>query len=171
MTDKIKKYIDEHKENMPFTFIYENLRAMYNEHDIKFVFLTCYNYDIDLEYVTEMEEREKRQYQKLLRQQTLEKYKNRCVVSGIKENMLLEVAHIKPVSKCDNNQEKSDVDNTLLLWIDIHKYFDDYKISINPETMKVEVKCDYLVKYNNLKVEVDEETKKYLKLHYEIFSK
>ena len=92
-----------------------------------------------------------------------------CVISGISEEILLEVAHIKPVSKCDTEKEKVDINNTLLLWIDIHKYFDTYMISINPKTTKVEVKCDYLMKYNGIKINVNEQTKKYLKNHYSTY--
>jgi predicted restriction endonuclease len=150
----------------PNSLIYNKLKALYNDHDIKFVLLTFYNYDIELELKKDTEEREYRHYQQILRKESFERYNNKCVISGIKEELLLEVAHIKPVSECELLQEKSDVNNTLLLWMDIHKYFDKYLISINPKTSKVEVKCEYLMKYNNLEVQLTDKTKEYLIEHY-----
>lgn len=166
MTEQIKKYIDENINIQPMYLIYDNLKQKFNEHDIKFILLMCYNCDIEKEIMIEYEEKEKRQYQKMLRLKAFEKYDNKCVISGIEKGILLEVAHIKPVSECKNIQEKSDVNNTLLLWIDIHKYFDNYQITINPNTSKIECKCDYLMKYNGIKLDLDKETKKYLEHHY-----
>lgn len=166
MINNIKEYISNNINKFPLILIYEQLKLLYNEHDIKFTLLTFFNYDIDLELKQEMEEREKRHYQKLLRQKALERYQNKCIISGIDKDILLEVAHIKPVSECKSIQEKADINNILLLWIDIHKYFDIYELSINPNTCKIEVKCDYLMKYNNLEIELNEETKEYLIYHY-----
>lgn len=169
MINSIREYTKENYDTTPLILIYDKLRNRYNEHDIKFTLLTFFDYDVDLELKLSTEEREKRDYQRLLRQQAFERYNNRCIISGIDEDILLEVAHIKPVSRCDTVIEKADVDNTLLLWIDIHKYFDAYKISINPKTCRVVVKCDYLMKYNDLYLELNDSTRKYLEHHYSIF--
>lgn len=169
MIENIKKCILDKKDKIPLMLIYEELKNQYNDYDIKFVLLTYYNYDVELEIEIQKEERENRFYQKSLRKKAFEKYKNRCVISNIDNKILLEVAHIKPVNECLSIQEKADVDNTLLLWVDIHKYFDVYDISINPQTCKVEVKCEYLVKYNNLHIELNDKTRKYLEHHYSLF--
>jgi hypothetical protein len=165
--DEIKQYIDQSIDQMPFLFIYDKLKGKYNDHDIKFVMLTFYDHDLEDDIVTEYQEREKRKYQHFLRKHALKKY-GKCVISGIDHELLLEVAHIKPVSECANT-EKSDIYNTLLLWIDVHKYFDRYMISINPETCSVETNCDYLKKYDGKKVNLEHPQKKYLSNHHSIF--
>lgn len=171
MINNIKESILDNINTTPLILIYERLKTLFNDHDIRFTLLTYFNYDINLELKQETEEREKRRYQKLLRKQCLERYQHKCVISGIDKNILLEVAHIKPVSECKSMQEKADINNVLLLWIDIHKYFDAYELSINPETCKVEVKCDYLLKYNGLEIELNTKTREYLKHHYSFFTK
>lgn len=169
MINKIKEYITKHKKTTHIVSIYEKLKEKYNEHDIKFTLLTYFDTDIELEMRKGFHERENRYYQQMLRQQAFERYDNKCLISGIDEELLLEVAHIKPVSECKTENEKSDINNVLLLWIDIHKFFDAYQVSINPNTTKVEVKCDYLSKYDNKKIKINEKTKEYLKYHYEKF--
>ena len=116
-------------------------------------------------------ETESRFYQKKLRKECMNKYNNKCIISGNKEEILLEVAHIIPVSECNTNKQKSDVNNTLLLWVDIHRFFDKYLISINPKTSKVETKKKYLEKYDQLYVRLNDETKKYLEHHYNNYTK
>lgn len=170
MIDNIKEYVSDNQNTTPLILIYDKLKTLYNDHDIRFTLLTFFNYDVDLELKQETEEREKRHYQRLLRQQCMDRYQNKCIISNINKDILLEVAHIKPVSECKSVQEKSDVNNTLLLWIDIHKYFDAYELSINPETCKVEAKCDYLMKYNGLEIELNDKTRKYLEYHYCFFT-
>ena len=140
----ITEYIEKHKNNKKFLEIYNELK---NREEIvlidilKFVLLENYNFDVDFEIYfdrKETEEREKRKYQQKLRKAAFDRYKN-CVVSGRPEELLLEAAHIKPVSECDTEKEKEDINNVLLLWHDIHKYFDNYLVSINPETCFFEI--------------------------------
>jgi len=169
MIKKIRKYIDDKKDLESMFIIYNTLKKSYNEHDIKFVLLTYYDFDIELEMHKEKEERDKRYYQQILRKQAYIRYQNKCVISDINEKILLEVAHIKPVSECSNEQEKTDINNVLLLWIDIHKFFDAYLISINPKTLTVETKCEYLKKYNGMTIKINEQTRKYLENHYSKF--
>lgn len=133
--------------------IYHNFIEVYPslKNDVQLVLLIEYDYDVknkvEQNYLSET-----RKYQKNLRKYALNKF-NKCVISGITENRRLECAHIKPVHN-SNNFEKCDVDNVLLLWIDIHRYFDNYDITINPVTKKVEVnlennKTKWLHGYNN----------------------
>jgi hypothetical protein len=164
----IKTYIDDNQSLLK-NEIFINLLNKYDVSDIKFVFFTFYGVDI-IEDV-KMELREKRDYQQCLRMEALYKYNYKCVISGNKQKLLLQVAHIKPVSECDTEEEKRDVDNTLLLWTDIHIYFDAFLIGINPKTCKVEVKDDYFMEYDGLTLDLNANTKKYLEYHYEIFKK
>ena len=94
MIDNIKQYIDENINEQPLLIIYEKLKTLYNDHDIRFTFLTFYNYDIDTEYQKEMEEREKRRYQKYLRKKAFEQFNGKCAISNVNDNILLEVAHM-----------------------------------------------------------------------------
>lgn len=176
MLTSIKKYIDEHLDKYQFPQIYNNLFSDYNNHDIKFVLLVDYNYDIDTDYKKDMYECEKRNYQQLLRQKTLQRYNGKCVISGISEINRLETAHIKPVYLCDNINDKKNIDNTLLLWMDIHKYFDDYQISINPNTCKIEVNLNnkdnlWMKEYDGKMIDnLNNDTLGYLESHYKCFT-
>ena len=111
-----------------------------------------------------------RNYQQKLREECLDRYDYTCVISGEKKKKSVETCHIKGVSEC-NKKEKKDIENTLLLSRDIHKYFDEYQITINPETCKVEVKDDddneWLMKYDGKDIELTKKNKKYLEHHYE----
>ena len=125
----------------------------------------------------ESHEHEKRKYQRKLREDALKRYSGECVISGENKQKLLEVAHIKAVKDCENINEKKDINNTLLLWLDLHKYFDHYAFSINPHTFKVEVDTRnednlWLMKYNGMKLNcANPDMVKYIKHHYLIFQK
>ena len=56
-------------------------------------------------------------------------YNNHCCITG-RAIDVCEVAHILPFSKCDNDNEKYDDANGLLLCRDLHKLFDDNKMQI-----------------------------------------
>ena len=154
---------------------YENLiKTDYSKDIIKIVYLIDFGINID-DLIIEKQEREKRKYQKQLRDEALIKYSRKCAISGQNKERLLEVAHIKPVKDCENINEKKDVNNTLLLWLDLHKYFDNYSFSINPDSFEIEVdstKDDnlWLMKYNKMVLcDIDNKMIKYLKHHYLIF--
>ncbi len=154
---------------------YENLIKMkYSKDIISLVYLVDFDINID-DLVIETQEREKRKYQTKLREEALIKYSGKCVISGQYKERLLEVAHIKSVKDCENIDEKKDVNNTLLLWLDLHKYFDCYAFSINPKTFEIEVdesKEDnsWLMKYNKMKIcHINNDMIKYIEHHYSIF--
>lgn len=177
MCDHITDYINENQNTKSYVDIYNDL--IDNEHsanDIKFVFQMEYDVDIDKHKKIEYELREKRLYQNKLRKEAFKFYNNKCIISGIKRKLCLEVAHIKPVCKCKNMEEKTDVENTLLLWIDLHKYFDDYAFSINPKTCKIEINNshidnEFLEQYNGNEIKLTDNNKKYLNDHYDCFIK
>lgn len=180
MSTFITKYIEENKINKTLLQIYNELKD--KENDIisldllKYVLLEYHNFDVDFEIEfdkKETEEREKRKYQQKLRKAAFERYKH-CVISERPEKLLLEAAHIKPVSECGNNKEKEDIDNVLLLWHDIHKYFDDYLVSINPKTSIFEIKeyidIDLFNEFKNKKIDnLNSNTLNYLTNHYDKF--
>lgn len=170
-TEEIYKFIKRGKDHI------ESYNTMvklnYCKDLIDLVYFVDFNIDVtDLAH--NIEEREKRKYQRELRNLALDKYSNKCVISGENKIRLLETAHIKSVKDCDNINEKKDIDNVLLLWVDIHKYFDDYQISINPDTCMVEVNDldednDWMQIYNGIKIECNDRMKKYIRHHYSIF--
>ena len=61
----------------------------------------------------------------------------KCAITGTTEPKALEAAHIIPYSLERDGRDL--LVNGLLLRLDIHKLFDDYLLSINPETRAIEV--------------------------------
>jgi hypothetical protein len=176
MCDIITKYIEDNNNDKSYVDIYNKLLIEHNKEDIKFIFNMEYNVDIESILKEDFEIREKRFYQQKLRKESLKFYNNKCVISDTNRKICLEIAHIKPVCKCDNTREKMDVENTFVLWIDLHKYFDNYSFSINPNTCILEVKkdCDdyeWLKQYDNIKIYLTEKNKMYLQHHYNTFKK
>jgi hypothetical protein len=157
----------------------ELTKRKYDKDLIELVFSLEFDVDVSvlIEDIIEKDEKEKRRYQKELRDLALKKYSGTCVISGEKRVLLLEVAHIKPVKDCLNINEKKDINNTLLLWVDIHKYFDAYRLSINPQSCTIEVDknnkdTEWLMKYDGLKLKsVNQCMIKYIEHHYDAFIK
>jgi hypothetical protein len=177
MCDSITNYIDENQNIKSYVDIYDDLiNNEYPPDDIKFVFQMEYDINVDDHIKTEYELREKRMYQQKLRKEAFKFYNNKCVISEIKRKLCLEVAHIKPVCECKNTSEKTDVENTLLLWIDLHKYFDDYGFSVNPTTSKIEINKthddhEFLKTYDNKEIKMTKNNKIYMEHHYDKFIK
>ena len=67
------------------------------------------------------------------REKMLQIYQNSCVVSGTKLSVVLEAAHILPYS----GDYSHHIQNGLLLRNDIHTLFDDYLLSICPESFQI----------------------------------
>jgi hypothetical protein len=63
----------------------------------------------------------------------LERYRNRCAVTGCEIGAILEAAHISPYLGEDDN----DPSNGLLLRADIHTLFDRYLLGVEPESLCV----------------------------------
>ena len=77
----------------------------------------------------------RRQGQKKFRQDLLDAYDNCCCITGVNVVTVLEAAHIIPYLGVETNI----LTNGLLLRADIHVLFDLYLLSINPNTLKVEI--------------------------------
>lgn len=163
-------YITENLKNNTLTCIFDNFMKNYPMliDDIKLIFM--------MEYGFVPNNCHNRDYQQQLRIYAIDRFNNTCPISNINELKRLECAHIKPVSVC-NDSEKRDVHNCILLWMDIHKYFDTYSLSINPNTFTVEINLDdddnmWLKQYNGLYVNnLSIQNIVYLEHHYDIFKK
>lgn len=66
------------------------------------------------------------------RQQLLEKYVGRCVITGISQSKLLVASHIKPWSVC-SDVERVDVENGLLLSANMDRLFDSGLLTFGQE--------------------------------------
>lgn len=125
---------------------------------------TTANYDI----------KEIRTDQKDFRKKLIDRYK-KCVVRG-SHHERCQAAHIIPYAEC-NGTQKYNIDNGLLLDAGLHQMFDSYLISINPKTLCLEINkqmCNEdieLKKLNGCKININKESVKYLKLHYQKFMK
>lgn len=115
-----------------------------------------------------------RQGQAKFRKKLLEAYNSQCAITDCNVEMALEAAHIFPYK----GEKTNDVSNGLLLRADIHTLFDLYLISINPETLKVELNkqlCNSSYQYlANKKIKIppnnsDKPNIYVLKSHYQKF--
>lgn len=85
------------------------------------------------------------------RTQLIKLYQSKCVISSNSNPDELEAAHIVEFSEGGNY----DVFNGLVLEANIHKTFDKYKWTINPDTLKIEIKEGYsgsISKYEGKKI-------------------
>lgn len=91
-----------------------------------------------------------------------------CVVSG-NDKIQCDVAHLEPLS--DNYN--FDIDNGILLSTELHRTFDKYLWSINPETHRIEiangVKNISIIQYIDKELELKLNTNNYLSKHYDRF--
>ncbi|MBQ2901305.1 MAG: HNH endonuclease [Agathobacter sp.] len=66
------------------------------------------------------------------RKQLLDKYDNKCIITGISQNKLLIASHIKPWAIC-NNDERIDVENGLILCANMDRLFDSGLITFRAD--------------------------------------
>ena len=165
---KLEDFLDNY-DNQELS---SNIFSMYKE----------FNYDddelfqIDLEFLLNniynikiVEHKIKRIGQVEFRQLLLERFNNRCIVTGNDCDRELEACHIIPVA---TNEDYS-LENGLLLNTSIHKTFDKYYWSINPDTFQIEILNDVNIgsikQYQNIKLSLHDDMKDYLREHYNIF--
>lgn len=67
------------------------------------------------------------------RQEVLANYDGRCCVTDCRESMILEAAHISPYSGSHSNHPA----NGLCLRVDIHRLFDGFLVSIDPDSRRL----------------------------------
>ncbi|XKF14941.1 HNH endonuclease [Halomonas sp. BLK-85] len=76
-----------------------------------------------------------REGQQDFRQQVLNNYYGSCCISGSRIRTVLEAAHINPYTGHHSNR----LDNGLCLRVDIHRLFDNFLLSIDPEKREVKI--------------------------------
>lgn len=90
-----------------------------------------------------------RKGQQKFRKEVLEFFKRKCCISNCNVYTALEAAHIIPYK----GEKSNIIENGLCLRADIHKLWDEFLISINPKTYKVEISSVLLgteyEKFNN----------------------
>jgi len=164
--NQLDKYLSNNKTitKKEWKKIYEN----YEDFELDFNFLKDTLYP-EAKYT---EETLSRYNQVTFRKALLKKFDNKCVVSNIDCEDELEAAHIVPF--CEDNE--FNINNGLILSRNLHATFDKYHWSINPDTLKVEIKADILkqkkssiLEYNNKKIDLDQSSIDFLKNHYQKF--
>jgi hypothetical protein len=104
------------------------------------------------------------------------KYNGKCIISDRSELRLLQACHIKPDCLC-NNLEKIDMNNMILLWIDLHIFFDDYLLTIDSKTKRVIINeknkdTEYIKIYNDKFINsINNDMLKYLSWYKNMFNK
>ena len=134
-----------------------------------------YNPESDPEYNPEsdLESNRERHNQSEFRKKVIERY-GKCIITGVKHETELEAAHIIPYA----STKSCELDNGILLNRMIHKTFDNYEWSINPDTLKIEIRnsirndnnSTILKSDNNQKIDINENSIEYLKDHYNKFT-
>ena len=85
------------------------------------------------------------------RTQLMDLYQFRCIISSNSNPDELEAAHI--IEVCDGGNY--DISNGLILEANLHKTFDKYQWTINPDTMEIEVREEHsgsITKYIGKKI-------------------
>lgn len=113
--------------------------------------------------------------QRKFKSELMKAYVGCCSITGCSVEAVLEAAHIIPYLGAKTDHPS----NGLLLRVDIHKLFDNYYLSINPDTNKVEIarvlKNTYYEKLAGQplripKSKTERPNPKALSKHYKIFS-
>ncbi len=137
-------------QDLDYTYFdYENYDEM--EYDLDFLIETIFqNYKII------SSQSETRRSQSTFREGLIQKY-GKCIITDTNCLDELEAAHIIPYKEDKHNFF---VSNGLLLKSNIHKTFDKYKWTINPDTFMIEVKNNIDVgeikKYQGTKVNLNQ---------------
>ncbi len=175
--------------------IYNYIKDKYNKYEIEYIFNELakkyYIFDIQLGYIEYINEllnttdisketidknklkmREARQdYQ--FKQDIKKFYNEKCIITDadIEE---CSICHIKPLYEC-NDDEKYDYRNGIILSESLHRLFDKYLFSINPDTLEIVISKNIQNKnllinnYINKFVYINLESMDYLKYHYNKF--
>lgn len=79
-----------------------------------------------------------RSSQQGFRQKLIKFHGSKCMFTGTQNTTVLEACHIIPFAGSQSNI----LENGLILRVDIHRLFDNFKVAINPNTLKVEISTD-----------------------------
>jgi putative restriction endonuclease len=133
--------------------------------DIQIINLQTKEQRLDICRDASLSDAEHREGQDTFRKELIKKY-NRCIISH-SIDIECEACHIIPYAICKN----FDVDNGLLLSSDLHKTFDKYCWSINPNSLKVEINknindCGKIKNYEDTTVNIKLNNRLYNNLLY-----
>lgn len=160
------------KEQIELNLIYlDMVNSLYTISDIRLYFLIKYQIDLskpENHYILN----KKRIGQEEFKQGLINRYGSKCMLTGFDS---FDACHIIPFS--DSND--MNIDNGFLFNQLHHQMFDDYKFSINPDTLQIEINYSKTdsehffikmiegIKLNQLEPYVG--TLQYLKIHYTKF--
>uniref|UniRef100_UPI0025F270AB HNH endonuclease n=1 Tax=unclassified Thalassolituus TaxID=2624967 RepID=UPI0025F270AB len=111
--------------------------------------------------------------QKEFRDLVVRRYSGQCCFTGCTEAAVLEAAHIMPYMGDHSNL----IDNGLLLRVDLHRLFDRFLISVNPDDLSLAISKNIHDAYyqslsgRSLSITVTNLTRQFLKRHYDTFMK
>lgn len=150
--------------------IYLELIKSYHKEDINLIYYHLYKVD----YTSCFSIKEQRLKQQEFRMKVINRDKY-CILSKSHPDMC-EACHIIPYSECDEGNIYN-INNGILLESGLHKLFDKYEWSINPNKKTVELSPKLLndnsygliKKYHNKKVSLNDNVLINLKDHYEKF--
>lgn len=100
-------------------------------------------------------------------------YNEKCVITNVDIDEC-SICHIKPCSE-SNDGEKYDYNNGLILSESLHRLYDKFLFTIDPETFEIVISDNIKNKklsinqYNGKKLLLNLSSKKYLEYHYNIF--
>jgi hypothetical protein len=167
----LEEYLDKHENKK----IDESILTKYKDFDYDNEEL----FKIDLFFLLEniynisfTENSRKRLSQDEFRDNIMEKFNKKCIVTNDNCVRELTACHIIPIKENENY----DIDNGLLLKESIHRTFDDFYWSINPNTLEIEINkniknCGEIYEYNNkkLNIQLNSKLKKNIEWHYNKF--
>ena len=168
--NKLEKYLDNY-DNKELT---DNIYKIYKNFSYKNEDLYLYHLNFLLENIYSIkiiEYKRKRLDQKEFRKNIIKKFNSTCIISGTTCIEELTAAHIIPINEAENY----DIDNGLLLVENLHKTFDKYFWSINPDSLQVEINPNINVgsikEFIKLKINLQMNDMLYsnLKIHYDIY--
>ena len=120
----------------------------------------------------EREVQRQRRGQTILRERLIRRYR-KCQITNISDEEMLIVSHIKPWRDCDNNEEKMDLNNCLLLYASWDKAFDRGKVTFDSNGQPIFSDClsqecrDNLLYRSNFPIKITPEQQKYMEYHRE----
>lgn len=170
MINNLELYLDTYDNKQLYETIYEQY--------IKFGYDNEELYKLHLDFmlknlytITIIKNNRMRLDQTNFRKKILQKFNNKCIITNETCCDELTAAHIIPISENENY----DIDNGLLLSEILHRTFDKYKWSINPDTCTIVINNQQNVgsikKYKNQKINLLMNDKIYenIQSHYNIF--
>ena len=168
---KLEDYLDIHENGK----INKSILTKYKDFDYtnEDIFLTDLKFLLNNIYnITLIDEAKKRLSQKEFRDNIMDLFNKKCIITNDKCVRELSACHIIPIEENENY----DIDNGLLLKESIHRTFDEFFWSINPNTLTIEINeniddCGEISDYKNkvLNLKINSELKKNIQWHYNKF--